>query len=152
MAQACQAVGAGQARRPGAHHGDGAPRQRRACEQRLAGLGEIGVGGVTLQESDFDRFVFQGVAHTGLLTQHFGRADTGAHAAQGVGRQNAVRGAPNVVIGNSADERGNVNPRWARGDAGRIKAVVTTVCFELGLGEVQRGVRVAKILCILIGA
>ena len=76
-----QAVRAGQAGWPGADHGHAFARGRGAGEQGLAGVGHQVVGGIALQEANLHWLVLLGVAHAGLLAQHFGGADAGAHAA-----------------------------------------------------------------------
>src|SRR6218665_3492759 len=99
-----QAMGAGQARRPGPDHGHTAARGRCALEQRRPRVGEKGIGGVALQPADRHRLVLMGIAHTGLLAQQFGGADPGADAAERVGLQDGARRAPVVVLRNALDE------------------------------------------------
>ena len=149
VAQARQAVGAGQACGPGAHHRHEAPGGGCAGKQGRAGVGHQVVGGIALQQANFDRLVFVRVAHAGLFAQHLGGADPGAHAAQGVGLQNGARRAARVVVGNAADKAGHVNAGGAGGLAGRVKAVVAAVGLNLGLRQGQRWVRVAKVVGVL---
>ena len=90
-----------------------------------------------------------GIAHTGLLTQNFGGANACAHTPQGVGFQNGMSCTTDVVIGDAANETRHINACGASRLAGRVKAVITAVCFNLGLRKIQRGMGVAKILRVL---
>ena len=140
-----QAMRAGQARRARAHHSHALARGCGALEQRRPRLGKEGIGGVALQRADLDRFVFIGVAHAGLLTQHLGGAHAGAHAAQRVGREDGARRAAVVVLGDAVDERGDVDARGTRRGAGCVVAVVAALRLDQRLRPGERRVRIAEI-------
>jgi GH24 family phage-related lysozyme (muramidase) len=54
-----------------------------------------------------------------------------------------------VVIGNAANETRHINACGASRLAGRVKAVITAVCFNLGLRQIEWSMGVAKILRVL---
>ena len=78
-----EAVGAGEAGRAAADHGDALPGGRGTGEGMLAGFHQR-VGGVALQLADAHRLALGRLADAGLLAQRLGRADAGAHAAEDV--------------------------------------------------------------------
>ena len=145
VAQTRQTVGAGQAGRAGADHGDALAAGGGAGEQGLAGVGHQVVGGVALQLADFYGLVLLGVAHAGLFAEHFGGADAGAHAAQRVGFQNGVGRAAQVAVGNALDKAGHINAGGAGALAGRVVTVITAVGLDAGLRQVHGRVGIAKI-------
>jgi hypothetical protein len=84
-----QRVGAGQPRRAGAHHCHFFAADGATGTLKYLRLGTVHqrVHRMALQAANCHRAVFLGVAHTDRLTQVFGGANPGAHAAQGVGLQ-----------------------------------------------------------------
>ena len=114
VAEHRQPVRAGQPGRAGADHRHALTAGRRAREQGLRRIGEIGVGGMALQRADFHRLVFLRVAHAGLFAQHLGRADTRAHAAEDVLFQDAVRRAAQVALSDARNEASGCRCRSGR--------------------------------------
>jgi hypothetical protein len=149
MAQHRQPVSAGQPGRPGADHRHALAAGRRAREQRRTGLGEVGVGGMALQQADLDRLVFLRAAHAGLLAQHLGRADAGAHAAEHVLFQDGARCTTQVALGDAGDEGRDVDAGRAGRGAGRVVAVVAALGFQQRLHGVERRVRVGEVARVL---
>ena len=144
-----QAVGTRQPCGPGANDGYFASCGRRTGKQWFTRGIEKMVGGIALEQSNLYRFVFVGIAHTGLLTQHLGGAHACAHAAQGVGFQDGVCCPADVVIGDAANETWHINACGACRLAGCVIAVITAIRFNLGLRKIQRGMGIAKIICVL---
>ena len=140
-----QLMGAGQAGRPCPDHGHLPSRGGGTLEQRCTTGGHEGIGRIALQRTDFDRFVFLGVAHAGLLAQLLRGADAGTHAAQRIGRQDLARRATDVVLGNAGDEGRHIDAGGAGRGARRVIAVVAALGLDQGLGTVQRGMGVGEI-------
>ena len=132
-----QGVGAGQSCRPRPDHGHVATALGRALEQRRVGL-EHPVGGMALQRADGHRLGGILVPHAGAFTEDFRGAHARAHPAQGIGIEDLVRRAAQVVRGDGADEARDVDAGGAGLDAGRVVAEVAALRGEQGRLAVQR--------------
>ncbi|SVJ68944.1 Uncharacterised protein [Klebsiella pneumoniae] len=140
-----QAVGAGQPGRPGADHGDALAGGRRALERMFAEAGVV--EGVALQLADQHRCAFLGVvAYAGPLAEDFRGADAGAAAAEDVRREDLLRRALDILLGDAADEPGDVDLGRAGVDAGRVVAVQAAGAFQGGLAGVERRREVGEAL------
>ncbi|MNS93188.1 hypothetical protein D3C72_1273460 [compost metagenome] len=145
MAVPGQAVGTGQASRPGTDHGDALAAAGRALERVRGELGVV--QGIALQQADQHRCAFLVmIAYAGLLAEDFGRADPRATAAEDVGREDFFRSTLNVLLVNVADERGNVDVTGTGVDARGVIAVQATRGFDSGLTGIERWRQVAEVL------
>ncbi len=90
MAERCELVGAGKARRAAADNRDAPAGLRPGLVELLAGAHRH-IGRVALQAADFDRAAFRRFLDTSTFAEVLGRADAGAHAAQNVAVENRLR-------------------------------------------------------------
>src|SRR5690606_27066927 len=124
-----QLVRAGERRRPAAYARHLAPVRRRGAEQLDAAVVDV-LGREALQAADLDRRQVLVVVDAGALAQHGGRADARARQPEDVALEDRARRAAVALRGDAADERGDVDPGRARGDARRVVAVEAAVGLE----------------------
>jgi hypothetical protein len=140
---------AGDAGRPGTHHGDAPAGRRGALEQRGHRPIHHRIDRITLQSPDLDRLALLRHAHADLLAQLLGRAGARAGAAERVGFEDRARRAAQVVVGDAADEARHVDAgRTGRG-ARRVVAVQAALGLDQRLGAREPRRRVAKGLRVL---
>ena len=84
-------------------------------------VGSHVVGGMTLKPADLDRILFQVEHHAGAFAEHLRGADAGAARPEHVGLEDRPGGPGQVVGGDLADERGNIDPRGAGHDARSVE-------------------------------
>ncbi len=145
MAEEAEAMRGRETCRTSADDSDLFARRRSALEW-LDAFFHQRVGRVALQEADLDRLALGGIADAGLFAQRFGRADAGAHAAHYITRQDCLRRADRVLVGDLADEERNVDRGRAGRDAGRVIAIKATLGGDARLECIERRVDVEKIL------
>ena len=99
---------------------------------------------VALEPPDLHRLTFGGFAHAGFLTQGFGRANAGAHAAHDILCQNGFRGGFGCAGGDLANKQRDIDVRRASRNTGRIVAEIASVRRDQRFMVAQRRMQIRK--------
>ena len=125
VAEQRQPVRAGEAGRPGADHGDALAGRRAARNGCRRAGDQVGRWRSAAAGRSCTGLPSAAIAHAGLLAQHLGRADAGAHAADDVALEDRAAPAPLRIAGRDlADEERDVDAGRAGLDAGRVVAEI----------------------------
>ena len=139
-----KSVRTGQTRRPCPDNSDGLAREGGAGE-RMHPLGHQRIGRITLKLTDDDGLAFGLFAHAGLFAERLCRADTGAHAAKDILRQDRFRSRLGRARLDLTNKQRNIDRRRTGRHTRRIVTEITAVGSNAGLMRIERRMEVFKV-------